>query len=247
MKDWTEYGVRTGGPVMSAVEPATFPPAMQPAVNEIRAAARQVLAEPIRGITSDGVIVPRTVRRHRRAARSTAAPIREAAAAVRSSRSPGHERATPLSSRSAAEQRRTWFEPPRRTCLRHGRPAGRTSAAARRAAGARTWCGRPLSGARVRVRRATSCGSTACSRISRPARPISANGVYFISIFGTPSEDEPWGWQLDGHHLNVNCLVLGEDMVVTPTFMGSEPCRVGTGPLAGVEVLAARIDAGALT
>src|SRR6266508_4350486 len=26
--------------------------------------------------------------------------------------------------------------------------------------------------------------------------------LYFISIFGTPSLEQPWGWQIDGHHLN---------------------------------------------
>src|SRR2546426_812881 len=31
---------------------------------------------------------------------------------------------------------------------------------------------------------------------------------YWVSIFGTPSPGEPWGWQIDGHHLNVNCFVL---------------------------------------
>lgn len=66
----------------------------------------------------------------------------------------------------------------------------------------------------------------------------------FGGIFGTPSADEPWGWQLDGHHLNINCLLLGDDMVLTPTFMGSEPCQVTTGPLAGVEVFAAELRGG---
>ena len=33
--------------------------------------------------------------------------------------------------------------------------------------------------------------------------------MYFLSIFGTPSTTEPWGWQLDGHHLNLHCFVLG--------------------------------------
>src|SRR5262249_37057025 len=47
--------------------------------------------------------------------------------------------------------------------------------------------------------------------------------LYWLSLFGTPSASEPWGWQFDGHHLNVNCLVLGDQMVMTPTFMGSEP------------------------
>ena len=26
--------------------------------------------------------------------------------------------------------------------------------------------------------------------------------LYWLSIFGTPSTDQPWGWQIDGHHLN---------------------------------------------
>ena len=33
---------------------------------------------------------------------------------------------------------------------------------------------------------------------------------YWVSIFGTPSPSEPWGWQIDGQHLNINCFVLGE-------------------------------------
>ena len=47
--------------------------------------------------------------------------------------------------------------------------------------------------------------------------------LYWLSIMGTPSADEPWGWQLDGHHLIVNCFVLGDQIVMTPMFMGSEP------------------------
>ena len=46
--------------------------------------------------------------------------------------------------------------------------------------------------------------------------------TYRFSIFGTPSIDEPWGWQLFGHHLDLNCLIVGRQMVFTPTFMGAE-------------------------
>jgi hypothetical protein len=51
--------------------------------------------------------------------------------------------------------------------------------------------------------------------------------LYFLSIFGTPGGDEPWGWQLDGHHLNINTVVLDDRIVMTPTFMGSEPRSIG--------------------
>ncbi len=59
---------------------------------------------------------------------------------------------------------------------------------------------------------------------------------YFVSIFGNPGSEEPWGWQFDGHHLNINCVIIGDQLVMTPTFMGSEPCRVDAGPYAGTSV-----------
>ncbi len=48
--------------------------------------------------------------------------------------------------------------------------------------------------------------------------------LYWLSIIGTPSSSEPWGWQIDGHHLIVNCFLLGDQLVTTPSFLGSEPC-----------------------
>ena len=39
---------------------------------------------------------------------------------------------------------------------------------------------------------------------------------YIFCLFGDPSETEPWGWQLFGHHLCLNCFVLGRQMVLTP-------------------------------
>ena len=36
---------------------------------------------------------------------------------------------------------------------------------------------------------------------------------YWMSLFGTPSVTEPWGWQIDGHHLIINCFVLGDQLV----------------------------------
>jgi Protein of unknown function (DUF3500) len=60
--------------------------------------------------------------------------------------------------------------------------------------------------------------------------------VYWLSIFGSPSMDQPWGWQIDGHHLNVNCLVIGDQVVMTPAFFGSEPTWATTGKYAGTRV-----------
>ncbi len=59
---------------------------------------------------------------------------------------------------------------------------------------------------------------------------------YIFCLFGTPSPGEPWGWQLFGHHLSLNCVVLGHQMVLTPTFMGAEPSYADTGPFAGTSL-----------
>ena len=67
---------------------------------------------------------------------------------------------------------------------------------------------------------------------------------YFVTLFGMPSAEAPWGWQIDGHHLNLNFFVLGDQLVFTPSFMGSEPCRVTSGPLAGTAVFVPEARAG---
>jgi hypothetical protein len=59
---------------------------------------------------------------------------------------------------------------------------------------------------------------------------------YWISMFGKPSLIEPWGWQIDGHHLIINCFMLGDQLVMTPDFRGSEPVLAGSGKYAGTHV-----------
>lgn len=60
---------------------------------------------------------------------------------------------------------------------------------------------------------------------------------YWISIMGEPSATEPWGWQLDGHHLIINYFVLGDQVVMTPTFWGSEPTVATSGRYKGTRIL----------
>jgi hypothetical protein len=67
---------------------------------------------------------------------------------------------------------------------------------------------------------------------------------YWVSVFGTPAPDEPWGWQIDGHHLNLNCFVLGDQLVLTPNFMGSEPVLARFGKYRGTRVFAAEEEQG---
>jgi hypothetical protein len=60
---------------------------------------------------------------------------------------------------------------------------------------------------------------------------------YHLTVMGTPSPTEPWGWQLDGHHAIVNYFVLGDQVVMTPTFTGSEPVIATFGRYAGTSIL----------
>jgi hypothetical protein len=68
--------------------------------------------------------------------------------------------------------------------------------------------------------------------------------LYWITVMGTPSATEPWGWQLDGHHLIVNYIVLGDQVVMTPSFFGSEPVRATAGKYRGTVIMQAEQDAG---
>ncbi|MFH8533830.1 DUF3500 domain-containing protein [Streptomyces tendae] len=47
--------------------------------------------------------------------------------------------------------------------------------------------------------------------------------AYYWTVMGTPSATEPWGFQFDGHHLVINYFVLGDQVVMSPCFWGSEP------------------------
>jgi hypothetical protein len=62
-------------------------------------------------------------------------------------------------------------------------------------------------------------------------------GLYNLTVMGEPSMKEPWGWQLEGHHLIVNYFVLGDQVVMTPAFYGSEPVIAESGKYKGVSVL----------
>jgi hypothetical protein len=68
--------------------------------------------------------------------------------------------------------------------------------------------------------------------------------LYHLTIMGTPSATEPWGWQFDGHHAIVNYFVLGDQVVMTPLFVGSEPVIATSGKYAGTKILQDEQDRG---
>lgn len=67
---------------------------------------------------------------------------------------------------------------------------------------------------------------------------------YNLNIFGTPALDQPWGWNLYGHHLCLNTLFVGDQQFFTPVFFGAEPNEIDAGAETGTTVLRAREERG---
>ena len=68
--------------------------------------------------------------------------------------------------------------------------------------------------------------------------------LYWITIMGEPSATKPWGWQLDGHHVVINYFILGDQVVMSPVFMGSEPVKAESGKFKGTVICQAEQDKG---
>ena len=66
---------------------------------------------------------------------------------------------------------------------------------------------------------------------------------YWVSLFGDPTPDGAWGWQLFGHHACVNFVTVRGRHVVAPVFLGGEPALAdGREPLfAAREEIAIRL------
>jgi hypothetical protein len=61
--------------------------------------------------------------------------------------------------------------------------------------------------------------------------PLFGKDLYYLAIFGTPSETRPWMVQFGGHHLGVNVTVIGKNFVLTPTHTGAQPATFKRGDL----------------
>jgi hypothetical protein len=76
-----------------------------------------------------------------------------------------------------------------------------------------------------------------------PGRRDATN--YFVTIFGEPSADHSWGWRFEGHHLSFNFTVVdGQHVFFAPSFIGTNPAEVRSGPRKGERVLAEEEDLG---
>lgn len=71
-------------------------------------------------------------------------------------------------------------------------------------------------------------------------------GDYWVALYGAPDGDR-WAWRLGGHHVSVRATVAGDDLRVTPLFLGANPARIvhdgvlTSQPLGPEEVLGFRL------
>ena len=68
---------------------------------------------------------------------------------------------------------------------------------------------------------------------------------YYFVFFGTPSDQKPWAWRIEGHHCAVNFAVdKGEIISSTPSFFGSNPGIVPVGEEKGKQILKQETELG---
>jgi Protein of unknown function (DUF3500) len=225
------FGLRERSPT-PAVRPFDLPPRMTPMLERAKAG----LAQPFRGIIADGTIVPGLF------------PVEKTGVSL----APLLQAARSFLSALNAEQRD-------RACFAVGDEAWRQWSNIHPWLMRHGICMADLDGnqreAALALLRETM--SAAGYRIARDVMRLNDHALeitgkpeeygewfYWVSLFGTPSPEMPWGWQIDGHHLNVNCFVLGDQLVLTPIFMGSEPVLARFGKYQGTRVFAAEEEQG---
>jgi hypothetical protein len=71
-------------------------------------------------------------------------------------------------------------------------------------------------------------------------------GNYFIAIWGTPNMTDPWGLKFEGHHISINLSAVGDQVSLTPLFLGTDPAEVTITKYAGLRVLSKEEDYGLL-
>jgi hypothetical protein len=68
-------------------------------------------------------------------------------------------------------------------------------------------------------------------------------GSYYFIFWGSPAEDQAWGWRFEGHHLSLNVTYQGTQLEsVTPCFLGANPAKVLSGEYEGFRNLPGRED-----
>ncbi len=200
----------------------------------MHATAEELVAEPFQGVTSDGSVAPGLY--PLRATGVSSEPIRRAALEFLRTLEP--DLRTRVSFDLASDAWRRWWNI-HAFLMRHGLMLDELAEDQRTAA--LRLVEQTLSATGYRMARDIMRLNHTIGELTNDWEAF-GEFVYFISIFGQPSDGGAWGWQIDGHHLNINCLVIGDQVVLTPMFMGSEPVTAETGLYRGTSVLRSEQD-----
>ena len=195
---------------------------------ELFSAWETLFAAPYQGVTTDGTPIPGLFERRPEGAPSSA--MRQAAAAVLAAMSPA-ERSLGLLAVDSALWRR--WQNTELLVETHGLRLDEVSVTLREAILQVLRSSLSAAGY-TRARRVMQLNAFLGQLVGGPG--VMGEWSYTFCLFGEPRADEPWGWQLFGHHLALSCFVLGDQMVLSPTFMGAEPCYEDSGPFAGMHL-----------
>lgn len=194
-----------------------------------REAESRGLAEPFKGITTNGTVRPELF-----AIRSTGVstgPVRMAAAAMLAALTPEQRQKTMFPVDDV--EWRKWMN--QDFYIRQGVSFKEMSEAQREAAFGLMRAS--LSAKGMRLSRDIMKLNYTLGELNNNDFVRYGEWLYWITIMGEPSRDKPWGWQIDGHHLIVNYFVLGDQVVMTPLFVGSEPVIAPSGKYKGTTIL----------
>ncbi len=70
------------------------------------------------------------------------------------------------------------------------------------------------------------------------------HGNYYISVWGRPQEKEAWGLSFGGHHIALSFTVRGDQVSLSPLFIGTDPSEVKSSKYAGWRILSKEEDYG---
>ncbi|MEN9635122.1 MAG: hypothetical protein RL077_3526 [Verrucomicrobiota bacterium] len=210
--------------LLSSMSAQTPPAAGGPASREAAA-----LAEPFRGITTDGKVQPGLF--HIRSTGVTTAPVRKAADAFLAALTP-EQRARTTFPVDDIEWRK-WMNVHRYN--RQGVSFLEMTEAQRTVTFGLLRASLSAKGLKL---------SQDIMKLNHTLGELNNNNfteygewLYHITVMGEPSATKPWGWQIDGHHLIINYFVLGDQVVMSPAFYGSEPVIARAGKYQGVSIL----------
>ncbi len=66
---------------------------------------------------------------------------------------------------------------------------------------------------------------------------------YYFTIFGDPTNKQPWGWRVEGHHVSLHYTIINKQLISpVPSFFGANPGEVKDGKHKGLRILSEEED-----